>query len=84
MEVSVDLWTPKIGKVYRKIKLAEGSSILNLFDALSEMHGHFSEELMQNGEPSGIVFVNDRAVRNWKRTLSHGEEVSILPIVAGG
>ena len=84
MRVYVEFWSPKINKKKVKVELTAGSSILNLFDALADKYEHFGEEFLERGEPKGIVFVNETAVHNWKKTLKKGDEVNILPVVAGG
>ena len=90
--MSVSVRIPTILRTYtdgEKSVVAEGDTLAALVDDLEQNHAGIKERLIDNGELRRFVnvYVNDEDVRftgSLETPLSDGDQVVILPAVAGG
>ena len=88
----IEVRVPTILRTYtdgEKSVVAEGDTLAALVDDLEQNHAGIKERLIDNGELRRFVnvYVNDEDVRftgSLETTLSDGDQVVILPAVAGG
>lgn len=72
-----------------QVKLADGSSIINLIEHLDEMYRGIRSKLLKNGEIREYVkiFLNEEDISfiNGNETfISDGDSVTIVAAIAGG
>lgn len=90
--VSVSVRIPTILRTYtggEKAVTAEGASLTALIDDLETNHPGIKDRLIENGDLRRFVnvYVNDEDVRfigGLDAELSDGDQVVVLPAVAGG
>jgi sulfur-carrier protein len=90
--MAIEVRIPTILRSYtagEKAVTAEGDSLSALIDNLESNHAGIKERLIQDGELRRFinVYVNDEDVRfigGLEATLSDGDQVVVLPAVAGG
>jgi molybdopterin synthase sulfur carrier subunit len=90
--MAIEVRIPTILRTYtagEKAVTAEGDSLSALIDNLESNHAGIKERLIQDGELRRFinVYVNDEDVRfigGLEATLSDGDQVVVLPAVAGG
>jgi molybdopterin converting factor small subunit len=90
--MAIEVRIPTILRTYtagEKAVTAEGDSLSALIDNLESDHAGIKERLIQDGELRRFinVYVNDEDVRfigGLEATLSDGDQVVVLPAVAGG
>jgi molybdopterin converting factor small subunit len=90
--MAIEVRIPTILRGYtagEKAVTAEGDSLSALIDNLESNHAGIKERLIQDGELRRFinVYVNDEDVRfigGLEATLSDGDQVVVLPAVAGG
>jgi molybdopterin synthase sulfur carrier subunit len=90
--MAIEVRIPTILRTYtagEKAVTAEGDSLSALIDNLERNHAGIKERLIQDGELRRFinVYVNDEDVRfigGLEATLSDGDQVVVLPAVAGG
>jgi molybdopterin synthase sulfur carrier subunit len=90
--MAIEVRIPTILRGYtagEKAVMAEGDSLSALIDNLESNHAGIKERLIQDGELRRFinVYVNDEDVRfigGLEATLSDGDQVVVLPAVAGG
>ncbi len=88
----VEVRIPTILRTYtddRKAVEANGGSLSDLIDDLESNHPGIKERLVENGDLRRFVnvYVNDEDVRflgGLEAPLSDGDQVVVLPAVAGG
>ena len=90
--MSVEVRIPTILRTYtdgEKSVAGEGANLSALIDDLESSHPGIKERLLDNGDLRRFinVYVNDEDVRfigGLDATLSDGDQVVVLPAVAGG
>jgi molybdopterin synthase sulfur carrier subunit len=90
--MAIEVRIPTILRTYtagEKAVTAEGDSLSALIDNLESNHAGIKERLIQDGQLRRFinVYVNDEDVRfigGLEATLSDGDQVVVLPAVAGG
>ena len=90
--MAIEVRIPTILRTYtggEKAVTADGASLSALIDDLESNHPGIKERLIENGDLRRFVnvYVNDEDVRftgALDTGLSDGDEVTILPAVAGG
>ncbi len=88
----IEVRVPTILRTYtdgEKSVLADGQTLGGLIDDLEQNHSGIKERLIDNGELRRFVnvYVNDEDVRftgSLQTPLADGDQVVILPAVAGG
>jgi molybdopterin synthase sulfur carrier subunit len=90
--MAIEVRVPTILRTYtdgEKAVTAQGDTLAGLIDDLESNHAGIKERLIDNGELRRFVnvYVNDEDVRftgSLETPLSDGDQVVILPAVAGG
>jgi molybdopterin converting factor small subunit len=90
--MAIEVRIPTILRTYtagEKAVTAEGDSLSALIDDLEANHTGLKERLLDNGELRRFVnvYINDEDVRfigGLEAPLSDGDQVVVLPAVAGG
>ena len=90
--MAIEVRVPTILRTYtdgEKAVTAQGETLSGLIDDLEANHTGIKERLIDNGELRRFVnvYVNDEDVRftgSLETPLSDGDQVVILPAVAGG
>lgn len=90
--MAIDVRIPTILRTYtggEKVVTGEGSTLAELIDNLEANHPGIKERLIDGTELRRFVnvYVNDEDVRftgSLETTLDDGDEVVVLPAVAGG
>jgi molybdopterin synthase sulfur carrier subunit len=90
--MAIEVRIPTILRTYtagEKAVTADGASLSALIDDLESNHAGIKERLIENGELRRFVnvYINDEDVRfigGLEATLSDGDQVVVLPAVAGG
>ena len=90
--MAIEVRIPTILRTYtdgEKAVSAEGASLSALIDDLEANHPGLKERLIENGDLRRFVnvYVNDEDVRfigGLEAELSDGDQVVVLPAVAGG
>jgi MoaD family protein len=90
--MAIEVRIPTILRTYtggEKVVNADGSSLSALIDDLEVSHPGIKERLVENGDLRRFVnvYVNDEDVRfigGLEAALSDGDQVVVLPAVAGG
>jgi len=90
--MAIEVRIPTILRTYtdgEKSVTAEGTDLSALIDDLESKHAGIKERLIDNGDLRRFVnvYVNDEDVRflgGLEATLSDGDQVVVLPAVAGG
>jgi len=90
--MTIEVRIPTILRTYtagEKAVTAEGDNLSALIDDLESSHAGIKERLVEDGELRRFinVYVNDEDVRfigGLEATLSDGDQVVVLPAVAGG
>ena len=90
--MAIEVRIPTILRTYtdnEKSVTGEGANLAALIDDLESNHPGIKDRLMENGDLRRFVnvYVNDEDVRftgSLETTLSDGDQVVILPAVAGG
>jgi molybdopterin synthase sulfur carrier subunit len=90
--MAIEVRIPTILRTYtggEKAVAAEGATLLALIDDLEARHAGIKDRLIENGDLRRFVnvYINDEDVRfigGLEAELSDGDEVVVLPAVAGG
>ena len=90
--MAIEVRIPTILRTYtdgEKSVSAEGANLSALIDDLESSHPGLKDRLLDNGDLRRFVnvYVNDEDVRflgGLEATLSDGDQVVVLPAVAGG
>jgi sulfur-carrier protein len=90
--MAIEVRIPTILRTYtdgEKAVTAEGADLAALIDDLDAKHAGIKDRLIDNGDLRRFVnvYVNDEDVRflgGLKAELSDGDQVVVLPAVAGG
>ncbi|TIC87486.1 MoaD/ThiS family protein [Nocardioides sp. GY 10113] len=90
--MAIEVRIPTILRTYtggEKAVTGEGESLSALIDSLEAGHPGIKERLIDNGDLRRFVniYINDEDVRflgSLEATLADGDQVVILPAVAGG
>jgi sulfur-carrier protein len=90
--MAIEVRIPTILRTYtdgEKAVTGEGTTLAALIDDLESNHSGIKERLIDNGDLRRFVnvYVNDEDVRflgGLEATLSDGDQVVVLPAVAGG
>ncbi|MDQ4052187.1 MAG: MoaD/ThiS family protein [Actinomycetota bacterium] len=90
--MAIEVRIPTILRTYtagEKAVTAEGASLSALIDDLESNHSGIKERLIEGGELRRFVnvYINDEDVRfmgGLEAPLSDGDQVVVLPAVAGG
>jgi molybdopterin synthase sulfur carrier subunit len=90
--MAIEVRVPTILRTYTdgaKAVTADGGSLSELIDNLESAHPGIKERLVDNGDLRRFVnvYVNDEDVRftgGLETSLSDGDQVVVLPAVAGG
>ena len=90
--MAIDVRIPTILRTYtggEKAVTAEGASLSALIDDLETNHSGIKDRLLDNGDLRRFVnvYINDEDVRfigGLEAELSDGDQVVVLPAVAGG
>ena len=90
--MAIEVRIPTILRTYtggEKSVTADGDSLSALIDSLEADHPGIKEQLIENGDLRRFVniYVNDEDVRflgGLEAELSDGDQVVVLPAVAGG
>ena len=90
--MAIDVRIPTILRTYtggEKAVTAEGASLSALIDDLETNHSGIKDRLLDNGELRRFVnvYINDEDVRfigGLEAELKDGDQVVVLPAVAGG
>jgi len=90
--MAIEVRIPTILRTYtggEKAVAAEGANLAALIDDLESNHPGIKERLIENGDLRRFVnvYVNDEDVRfigGLEATLGDGDQVVVLPAVAGG
>ena len=90
--MAIEVRIPTILRTYtagEKAVTAEGASLSALIDDLESNHAGIKERLIEDGELRRFVnvYINDEDVRfigGLEAPLSDGDQVVVLPAVAGG
>jgi sulfur-carrier protein len=90
--MAIEVRVPTILRTYtdgEKSVTAQGDTLATLIDDLESNHSGIKERLIDNGQLRRFVnvYVNDEDVRftgSLETPLSDGDQVVILPAVAGG
>ena len=90
--MAIEVRIPTILRTYtdgEKAVAAEGANLSALIDDLESSHPGIKERLIDNGDLRRFVnvYVNDEDVRflgGLEASLSDGDQVVVLPAVAGG
>jgi molybdopterin synthase sulfur carrier subunit len=90
--MAIDVRIPTILRTYtdgEKSVSAQGSNLSALIDDLESSHPGLKDRLLDNGDLRRFVnvYVNDEDVRflgGLEATLTDGDQVVVLPAVAGG
>ena len=90
--MAIEVRIPTILRTYtggEKAVSGEGASLSALIEDLEDSHPGIKERLIENGDLRRFVnvYVNDEDVRfigGLEATLSDGDQVVVLPAVAGG
>jgi sulfur-carrier protein len=90
--MAIEVRIPTILRTYtagEKAVTAEGASLSALIDHLESNHAGIKERLIEGGELRRFVnvYINDEDVRfigGLEAPLSDGDQVVVLPAVAGG
>jgi molybdopterin synthase sulfur carrier subunit len=90
--MAIEVRIPTILRTYTdgaKAVTGEGASLADLIDNLDSSHPGLKDRLIENGDLRRFVnvYVNDEDVRftgGLETSLSDGDQVVVLPAVAGG
>jgi molybdopterin synthase sulfur carrier subunit len=90
--MAIEVRIPTILRTYtggEKAVTADGASLSTLIDSLDANHPGIKERLIENGDLRRFIniYVNDEDVRfigGLEAELSDGDQVVVLPAVAGG
>ncbi len=95
--MAIEVRIPTILRTYtggEKAVTAEGATLASLIDDLEANHPGIRDRLVESGEGDGVdlrrfvnVYINDEDVRfigGLEAELSDGDQVVVLPAVAGG